>query len=374
MKKIKKLLCLGLAVLLMLCCMTACGNDNSGIPKKNIGITVNGVAYSLEQCNLYFIQSYYDFLDYYGSSVSSLGLDTSKGISGLAEQSCGYDSANTWYDYFLEFSLDRISQSQALCDYAAANGISLTDEETASIDAAMEQIQALAEKEGFASADACLENYYGSGVTAEMYRVYLEKQYLAKKTYYAYVDSLVLTDEEIAAHYLEMGYSADENRYAVTNMRHILILAKADENGEYSEEAILEAHEKAREILSLWQQGEQTEESFAAMAEEYSEDPGSNTAGGLYSTVYQGKMVSGIDTWLFEEGRQEGDTALIDNNGSYVGTHVLYFAGYGEQYAKLIAESDLRDTTIDDWYNNINADYIVKEGKAYGKIGVIESK
>ena len=71
-----------------------------------------------------------------------------------------------------------------------------------------------------------------------MYREYLEKMALADKAYNEYMDSLSYTDDEIAAHYAELGYEDGENDYPVTAMRHILFMADADENGEYTDDAI----------------------------------------------------------------------------------------------------------------------------------------
>lgn len=42
-----------------------------------------------------------------------------------------------------------------------------------------------------------------------------------------------------------------------------------------------EAAQKAQDILDEWKAGDATEDSFAALANEYSQDPGSNTTGGL---------------------------------------------------------------------------------------------
>lgn len=82
--------------------------------------------------------------------------------------------------------------------------------------------------------------------------------------------------------------------FCFTAMRHILVKAEADGNGEYSDAAIAAAHEKAEMIYEKWLSGPQTKESFAAYAEKYSEDGGSNTSGGLYGDIHGGQMVTGM--------------------------------------------------------------------------------
>ena len=65
-----------------------------------------------------------------------------------------------------------------------------------------------------------------------------------------------------------------------------------------------EAEQKAQDILDEWKAGAATEDSFAELANEYSEDPGSNTTGGLYEQVYQGQMVTEFNDWCFDPARQ----------------------------------------------------------------------
>ena len=56
------------------------------------------------------------------------------------------------------------------------------------------------------------------------------------------------------------------------------------------------AKQKAEEILDEWMSGDATEDSFAALANEKSDD-GNGTTGGLYENVYPGQMVSSFNDW-----------------------------------------------------------------------------
>jgi hypothetical protein len=103
-------------------------------------------------------------------------------------------------------------------------------------------------------------------------------------------------------------------------------MAEQDENGEWTDEAKEAAKVRAEEILQEWAAGDATEESFAALAEKYSEDPGSSSNGGLYSNVSKGQMVEEFDAFCFDENRQPGDTGIVyGSNGGYAGYHVMYF-------------------------------------------------
>ena len=86
--------------------------------------------------------------------------------------------------------------------------------------------------------------------------------------------------------------------------------------------------------MDQWLAGDATEDSFAALANEKSQDPGSNTNGGLYENVYKGQMVEPFENWCFDESRVPGDTGLVKT--SY-GCHVMYFVSstpIWEYYAK----------------------------------------
>ncbi len=138
--------------------------------------------------------------------------------------------------------------------------------------------------------------------------------------------------------------------YPTVNVRHILIKAVADEDGTWSEEALAQAQAQAQKILEEFESGDKSEESFAALAEKYSEDDGSNTNGGLYENVYKGQMVTEFNDFCFAEGRKAGDTGIVyGTNGSYAGFHVMYYAGEGELYSDSLARESLTDKAVDEW-------------------------
>ena len=144
-------------------------------------------------------------------------------------------------------------------------------------------------------------------------------------------------------------------KYPTVNVRHILIQAEAGEDGTWSEEALTKAQVEANRILDEFKAGEQTEESFAALAEQYSEDEGSKANGGLYENVARGQMVEAFNDFCFAEGRKVGDTAVVyGSNGQYAGYHVMYFSGEGELYSKLLAENSLSQKTMTDWLDGVS--------------------
>jgi len=162
--------------------------------------------------------------------------------------------------------------------------------------------------------------------------------------------------------YVVVFLARDDNHYATANVRHILVMAEADENGSYTDEAKAAAKTRAEEILAEFESGDKTEESFAALAELYSEDVGSNTNGGLYENVGKGQMVPEFDAFCFA-GHKPGDTGIVyGESGSYAGYHVMYYVGEGEIYSDVIADEDLRNEAANAWIEEKKAANPTKEG------------
>ena len=114
------------------------------------------------------------------------------------------------------------------------------------------------------------------------------------------------------------------------NVRHILVLVQGgttddDGNTTYSDEEWEACRSKAQEILDEWLNGEATEDSFAALANEKSEDTGSNTNGGLYTDLTADtNFVENFKAWYLDASRQPGDYGLVQTEYGY---HIMYFSG-----------------------------------------------
>ncbi len=121
------------------------------------------------------------------------------------------------------------------------------------------------------------------------------------------------------------------------NVRHILAMTSTYGSAEA-------AHAKAEEIYKQWQDGEKTEDSFANLANEFSEDGGSSTNGGLYEDVYRGQMVEPFENWCFDESRQPGDTGIVDTD---YGAHVMYFVSSYIGWHQAVREDLLNDLYSD---------------------------
>ncbi len=166
--------------------------------------------------------------------------------------------------------------------------------------------------------------------------------------------------------YAVMFLERDDNHYNTVAARHILIKAEADEDGTYTDEAKEAALAKIEEILDEYEAGDMTEESFAALAEQYSEDTGSNTNGGLYEGIYKNQMVTEFNDFCFDESRKPGDTSIVyGESTSYVGYHLVYFVGTEDSlYSDTLADADMRSNEYNAWKEAALEDYTSSNGFA----------
>lgn len=120
------------------------------------------------------------------------------------------------------------------------------------------------------------------------------------------------------------------------DVRHILFMPEngtTDASGKttYSDAEWAACLEKAQSVLNTFKEGEQTEARFAELAKEHSKD-GNASVGGIYMDVPRNYMVKPFEAWIFDEGRQYGDTDIVKTDFGY---HVMYFVH--------------RDDAIDQW-------------------------
>ena len=321
-------------------------------------LTVGDRNYSPAEVNYQFGSEYQEFLSNYGDYASLFGLDTSTGMVGLASQECMYTDGGTWRDYFKDNAITALKQTQAMLKYAAENGIELTDDEKAEIETQLGSYDTYAASNGYNDVDRFIAAVYGRGVNKDIVRTMLNDAYLASKAYTDHSGKIEVTDAQV------------KEEYPSVAVRHILVKAEANEDGEYTEEALAAAKTKAEEILAEYEDGDKTEESFAALAEKYSEDEGSNTNGGLYSNIHSGDTVEEFDAFCFDPARKTGDTGIVfGDNGSYQGYHVMYFVGEGDPSTDDTGRSRIRSEILSAWVEDITTGVEVVEQKAMKLVG-----
>ncbi len=407
-------------------------------------LTVGDTDYSVARMNYEYQKAYMNFNQTYGQYFSSL-IDTSR---SLKDQSCPFDAnGGTWDDYFKQSAETNLTQLSAVYAKAVAEGYTLTEDEAAEIDTAVENYRAYGKSLGYATLNKFLSAYFGTGNSEKTVRANMAEELIASRYADDIYASFTYTDEELDAYYAENADSYDyvnvlytlisaaandeegidadtakaaaedkakvilagagsseedfraavlketeteatetsytvtsflsryegsverddiaegkvfshstdsgvyvvyvlgteSNDYPTVNVRHILVKAvDADGDGTYSDAEKQTAYEAVKAIENEWLAGGGTEEGFAALANEKSEDAGSNTNGGLYENIYKGQMVTEFNDFCFGE-RKTGDYAIVYGESSaYAGYHLVYFSGENALYSRIIAENAMR--------------------------------
>jgi len=295
----------------------------------------------------------------YGSYLS-LRLDLNQPLASQA-----YDEERSWEDFLLDTSIETFHQTSALVKRAEEAGFSLNPENAEYLELLPETIAENADAQGLEGADAYLRLLYGPYANLESYTRFVRNSLLSYDYLNELFSGIVYTPEDVNAYfdenaerYEEQSLSKDEPN--MVNVRHILIKLPAtgeeDENGKATVTAAdrAGAREKADGLLAGWQDGEATEDSFALLASENSEDPGSAGNGGLYENVYPGEMVAAFNDWCFDESRQPGDTGIVETEYGY---HIMYFSGTAEHaHWYEVAENDYLMQRRQDILDSVVAD------------------
>ena len=332
--------CIGIVIAIVVILLL----NSKGLYTNTTALVADGKNYSPAEMNIYYGQQYNTYANLY----ASYGLDTTY----LANMK----------DELKEGAVESLKQTIALQKYASENGIELTEEETTGIDEDLATLAESVKEGGYSGLKQYFSVAYGKGNNEDTVREYSLANSLASKVYNQVLDetTAAVTDEEVT------------EQYPGVNVRHILVKAVAGEDGTFSDEAKAEAKAKAEEILAEFEAGEKTEESFAALAEQYSEDEGSNTNGGLYENVLEGQMVAEFNDFCFAEGRKAGDTGIVyGENGAYAGYHVMYFAGEGDPATNETGRSQIANSKMSEWLQSLADGIEVKEKFFYRLVGKV---
>lgn len=310
------------------------------------------------QLQVYYWMEMRNFMSQYGAYASYFGLDINQ---SLDTQVCGLlEEGWTWQQYFLQAALNTWHNYRAMAAEADANGYELTDAQKDAIENAAVQLDEAATANGFASGIDMVHSSLGAAAEIEDYVYFMELYYKANGYYNQLASQIHPTDQDLEdffeAHadgYKASGITKDTKS---VNVRHVLIYPEGADGtniftDEFSEEAWTAGEEAAKAILEEFLAGEQTEEAFAALAGEHSQDPGSNQNGGLYEGVKEGEMVTAFNDWCFDPERQVGDTGIVKTEYGY---HVMYYSG-DELLWKQYVESDFITENANTQANEIAA-------------------
>ncbi len=164
---------------------------------------------------------------------------------------------------------------------------------------------------------------------------------------------------------------AARNEEHLPSVRHILVTFD-DSEEVTSEEGVTnlsgervlskaETYKLCEDYLKEFKRGDRTEESFAALAEKYSEDTASLSSGGqggeggLYTQIPRGQYVKPFEDWAYDESRQVGDTGIVETEYGY---HIMYFCGREDEPEwKATIRAELASEETEEYLSDLDEKY-----------------
>lgn len=211
-----------------------------------------------------------------------------------------------------------------------------------------EAITALSESIEATSTRTDVESSFGEGIAEWMFS---ENNAVGSTTYYVnedvgVIDVILKTTQP----FLE-----DDNK--VYSVRHILVMPESEDGTkdatgqtEYTDEQWAAAYDKAKKILDEYNAGDKTELSFALLAEKYSDDTESTSAGssGLYGGAYEnitpGSSTENFENWAMDSSRKYGDVDIVKTEYGY---HIMFFISYCPDYMYTAQQDCLSQKSLD---------------------------
>lgn len=272
-----------------------------------------------------------NYLNSMASILPYMGVDPS---GDFAQQQ--YSEDMTWKDLFDEMTVEQIRQSKALLDDARKAGF--TYDTTADYESFTAEFESAAQ-----SAGVNLSDYYkasfGTYATAKNVAPFIKEGMVVSAYYSELLESNAPSKEEIRAYYEENKRNYDKADYRSFTFTAD---AKADATEEEMNAAMDEIRAKAETMMKARQDGEDFE---ALCIENASDEEKANyedeeTQYSLSEGRYSSGIPSVISDWLYEDGRKEGDIAVLEDEVN----HQYYVAEFVNRYYDETDDANISNT------------------------------
>lgn len=307
---------------------------NSGLLHRTLtAVTVGDHKLTPAEMNYYYMDAIQ------GNYISYM-VDNTKPLDKQAYTGSDATEGMTWADYVLDIAVKTARNTYAVYDEAIANGYTLSEEEQAQLDTAINNMDAYASIYGFSSASALLRANYGVGCNVSTYRHYLEVQQVAQSYYNKYVEDLTYTQEEIDAEAAEnpTDYTSYTYRYHLVKTADYYETDAEEHTDEETEAAKAAAKEVADKLAADAKGNEELfKSSVAALTAPEATEPtepdedvaiGADNGGEAEpveeeadTTLNEGILKSRIPTdlqeWVTDASRTAGETTTVETSTGY---------------------------------------------------------
>lgn len=272
-----------------------------------------------------------NYLNSMASILPYMGVDPS---GDFAQQQ--YSENMTWKDLFDEMTVEQIRQSKALLDDARKAGF--TYDTTADYESFTAEFESAAQSAGMNLSDYYKASF-GTYATAKNVEPFIKEGMVVSAYYSELLESNAPSKEEIRAYYEE-----NKRNYDKADYRSFTFTAdtEADATEEEMNAAMDEIRTKAESMMKARQDGEDFE---ALCIENASDEEKANyedeeTQYSLSEGRYSSGIPSVISDWLYEDGRKEGDIAVLEDEVN----HQYYVAEFVNRYYDETDDANISNT------------------------------
>lgn len=284
---------------------------NKGIrEQKTVAMTINDHSISNAELNYFYMDAVNQFYSTYGNYASLVGLDLTQ---PLDEQVVDEETGTTWAENFLTTAKENAKAVYALADAAKAEGFTLSDEDSSSVENNLSTMALYAQMYGYSDTDAYLKDMYGHGANEKNFRAYSELRSLASAYQAHHSDSLTYTDGDLRA--------ADSDDYnAYTYNTYYLSVSRfleggttdADGNTTYSDEeraaALKAAEDAVKSLVSNDVTNLQALDDAIAALPVNADTTASSSA---HNDTLATSISSTYADWVKDSARKEGDMTYV---------------------------------------------------------------
>lgn len=348
---------IGIVIVLAIVIGVASSIINKQTALRGTYIQVGNRNVSRLEFDYYYNASVNNYLSTYGSLVYYMGLDTTQDFADQV-----YDEENdlSWKDYFDQLAVQQITQTYALTEDAKANGFSYDD--TADYEECVLAYQEAASTAGITESEY-YKNSFGQYATKSNVESFIKDGLLAAAYYDDLTEQNAPSAEEIVSYYEENARDYDEVDY-----RSFVFTADVEEDAsdEDVEKAMSELKEKAEAFKAARLNGSEFE---ALCIENASEEDKANyedadTEYCLSEGQYYAYIPSAINSWLYDDARQEGDVEVIEDSDYQRYYVVEFISKYYDAEESDAAISDLlASDAVVEYVSNLIENYQVTDTK-----------
>ncbi len=338
-------------------------------------ITIGSHSVTKLEFDYYYYLMKNNYMMTYGSLLSYMGVDATQ---DLEDQQ--YSGEMTYKDLFEQLAVEQIRQTKALADDAAANNFVYDDTEDYA--AILNEVEVNAEAAG-----TTVNNYYklsyGEYATEKNLESFAKEGLLAGKYYEYLIEQNAPEEQEIKDYYAENVLNYDRVDYhsfafAAETEDEALQEDEASEEDVASQEDVEKAMEDARKKADAMKKAREEGKGFQELCLENASEENKamyedgETDASLREGAYHSSIPSVMADWLYEDGRGEGDLAVLkdaDSNQYYV---VEFVKRYYDEADDENISNTISSERVLEYIENIMESYTVTDQKGKLKYLTIE--